>query len=94
MSRIICVQFSALKRSCSLGKKNCVQQGGLSLVEKPRVSVAVVSERMNDSMPQQIQMFAFCLITVALTFVATLVCLNEKGKGNIKLSLITMPLHL
>lgn len=31
-------------------------------------------------MPQQLQLFAFCLIAVALSLVATLVGLNEKGK--------------
>lgn len=34
----------------------------------------------NDNMPQQIHMLVFCFITVALSVVATLVCLNEKGK--------------
>lgn len=31
-------------------------------------------------MAQQTQLCAFCVITVALSLVATLVCLNEKGK--------------
>lgn len=31
-------------------------------------------------MPQQLQLFAFCFIAVALSLVATLVGLNEKGK--------------
>lgn len=33
-------------------------------------------------MPQQQQLFAFCLIAVALSLFATLVGLNEKGKYN------------
>lgn len=64
MIRIICVQLSALKRSPSLGKKTW----GASVRVK------------NDNMPQQIHMLVFCFITVALSVVATLVCLNEKGK--------------
>lgn len=31
-------------------------------------------------MPQQLQFFAFCLIAVALSLVATLVGMNGKGK--------------
>lgn len=42
------------------------------------MSVAAV----NENMPQQIHLLAFCVITVALSIVATLVCLN--GKGNVK----------
>ncbi|XP_045909465.1 ATP-dependent (S)-NAD(P)H-hydrate dehydratase isoform X2 [Micropterus dolomieu] len=38
------------------------------------MSVAAV----NENMPQQIHLLAFCVITVALSIVATLVCLNEK----------------
>lgn len=34
----------------------------------------------DNNMPQQIQTLSFCFITVALSIVATLVCVNEKGK--------------
>lgn len=37
-------------------------------------------------MPQDIHMLAVCFLTVALSIVATLVCLNEKGKVNETLS--------
>lgn len=33
-------------------------------------------------MSLQIQMLSFCSATVALSIVATLVCLNERGKVN------------
>ncbi|XP_032385077.1 ATP-dependent (S)-NAD(P)H-hydrate dehydratase isoform X3 [Etheostoma spectabile] len=63
MIRIICVQLSAFKRSSSLGKKDCVQQGGLE---------------DDKNMAHEVQMLVFCFITVALSIVVTLVCLNEK----------------
>lgn len=68
MIRIACVRLSALKRGCSLGKK-----------EWDHVSVAA-EQTLNDNMRQQLQMAALCFIPVALSIVATLLCLGDKGK--------------
>ncbi|XP_026232930.1 ATP-dependent (S)-NAD(P)H-hydrate dehydratase isoform X2 [Anabas testudineus] len=66
MIRIACVRLSALKRGCSLGKK-----------EWDHVSVAA-EQTLNDNMRQQLQMAALCFIPVALSIVATLLCLGDK----------------
>lgn len=62
------MQLTALKRSSRLGKKKW-----------EHVSVAA-EQAMNDNMRQQIQTLVLCFIPVSLSIVATLVCLNEKGK--------------
>lgn len=76
MIRITCVQLSALKRS--LGKKGCVHIRRGQLPHSWKSHVYLQLDQTNDNMP--IQTFSFCLVTVVLSLVATLVCFNEKGK--------------
>lgn len=78
MTRVVCTQLSALRRSSSVGKGDCEPHGGLRV--RGQLHWRQLEQRKHEKMPQQIQMFAYCLTTVLLTLVVTFFCLNGKGK--------------